>query len=665
MTPTGPADSFAGLRPDAHGVLRREAVQDDFSYADGAEVHLLDLLRQTQDRSPWSAELPAQAHDWPTQYHLSPQRWALLDALDLPRGRVLELGAGCGALTSWLAEHHDAVDALEGSPLRAAVTRERCVGQEHVRVVVGDILGFEPVPVYDVVTLVGVLEYARCFGRTKGLPPREASRAMLDHVRGWLAPGGVLLVAIENQFGLKYLAGHVEDHTGGAYDGIEGYGQDWSAVTFTRTQLVEDLAASGLAVDDLVLPFPDYKLPETLINASRITPGVASWISTPWTERGGDRLPASFNEALAVAEAEAGGLLAELSNSFLVLARAQADARGPQLDWNLRHYTLARQPALRKRKTLAEGPDGALRVTVESLARDAAPSAGFARLGVEQVLEDEPFRPGHLLAAPLLTVPPAQAHDAIADLLAVHARWLVATYGTDGAPAAGDRLDPATRLRAVAYDAHLLNVVVGPDGAWSPIDLEWRPTEPVTLGAVTWRAARILLARWKHYLLPDDDRELGELAAGIAATALGTEPDALGWHARERGELLFQDAVRGGELSGPALARRLAARNQELLGELVTQARERDEAALLAAGQRHELAAAQARLQEAQADAEEQVARLQADLEQARQGHTRDTDALRQELRAVGDDLAAERRALAHLRARRAIRLADRLRGRR
>lgn len=556
------SDPFAALSANAHGVLCREVAADAFGYADGSEAHLLDLMQAVGDRSSASAELPALATDWATTYHLSPSRWTLVDTLDLEPGRVLELGAGCGAVTTRLAEHHHAVDAVEGSPARAAIVRARCRDHENVRVVAGDLSAFAPAPRYDVVTLIGVLEYARCFGETEGLPPREATRRVLDTARRWLAPGGVLIVAIENQFGLKYLAGHVEDHTGRPFDGLHGYRAPGTAVTFTRAQLEADMAAVGLSVDELLLPFPDYKLPETFINARRPHPGAASWISTPWVERGTDRIPATFNEALAVSQAESGGLLTELSNSFLLMARATADARGPQLPWHVRHYTVGRQPAFRKRKTLVER-DGQPVVLVESLAGAARPSAAFDAIGYQQHLEDEPHVAGTLLAERLLGGDPATAPERIADLLRVHAGWLVERFAFPAA-AQGTALDPGLTLAATAFDAHPLNVIVDEHGTWTPIDLEWRPTRPLTLGEATWRAAHVLLVRWRAYLLPDEPRAPAEMAALLAAQALGVEPHELPWRSASTREELFQDAVRGAERAGKGLAGRLAGRQQDL-----------------------------------------------------------------------------------------------------
>jgi hypothetical protein len=70
-------------------------------YLDGAERHLFEALPGVVDGRTGSEELQALIHDWPSLYHLTPYRATIFDCLGFARasdGRVLELGAGCGAV---------------------------------------------------------------------------------------------------------------------------------------------------------------------------------------------------------------------------------------------------------------------------------------------------------------------------------------------------------------------------------------------------------------------------------------------------------------------------------------------------------------------------------------------------------------------------------------
>ena len=46
---------------------------------------------------------------------------------------------------------------------------------------------------------------------------------MLRRIAGHLAPGGKLVIAIENRLGLKYWAGCTEDHVGKYFESLENY----------------------------------------------------------------------------------------------------------------------------------------------------------------------------------------------------------------------------------------------------------------------------------------------------------------------------------------------------------------------------------------------------------------------------------------------------------
>jgi len=89
-------------------------------YRDGSEERILEVLTAASDRSSDSDELAAAITDWPSRYHLSRQRASLLRPLRLGPGlRILEIGAGTGVLSRYLAETGAQVVALEGSVERA------------------------------------------------------------------------------------------------------------------------------------------------------------------------------------------------------------------------------------------------------------------------------------------------------------------------------------------------------------------------------------------------------------------------------------------------------------------------------------------------------------------------------------------------------------------
>jgi len=88
---------------------------------------------------------------------------------------------------------------------------------------------------------------------------------MLVQIRSLLKPNGQLMIAIENQLGLKYFAGAPEDHLGQPMYGIEGRYQDDQPQTFGRKFLSAMIKQAGFTQSEFLSPFPDYKLPVCII----------------------------------------------------------------------------------------------------------------------------------------------------------------------------------------------------------------------------------------------------------------------------------------------------------------------------------------------------------------------------------------------------------------
>jgi 2-polyprenyl-3-methyl-5-hydroxy-6-metoxy-1,4-benzoquinol methylase len=188
------------------------------AYSDGDEVEqrISSIISHASDLTIFSAELRQHCTDWASLYHLSGMRANILRPLKhILSGDVLEVGAGCGAITRYLGECAANVLALEGSPRRAVVARSRTRDLENVTVLAEKFEQFEAKKKFDVITLIGVLEYANLF--TTGEDP---ALSMLERVRSLLKPKGKLIIAIENQLGLKYFAGAPEDHLGQPMYGI-------------------------------------------------------------------------------------------------------------------------------------------------------------------------------------------------------------------------------------------------------------------------------------------------------------------------------------------------------------------------------------------------------------------------------------------------------------
>ncbi len=338
---------------------------DDIDYSDGAasEEYLARVLSKVKNPASTSLEFLPFIVDWPSEYHLSPLRANLLRVLPLPReGRALELGSGLGALTRYLGETMASVVAVEGSVRRAALTRQRCRDLPQVEVVAANFFHVRFPRPFDLITLIGVLEYAALYGKGDGDP----FHSLLRHAYEALAEHGVLLLAIENRLGLKYLAGAPEDHLGRPYAGVDGYPEEATPRTFGRLELLRLLEESGFVDFQVLLPFPDYKLPTVVVNARFATAreamayNLADWCQHAIGSRFQDQRRA-FAEPLALAGMAANGLLADHANSFLILAYKRPLDHGaliPSIPWICQKMNILRQPQFCSRTTLLRDSQG-------------------------------------------------------------------------------------------------------------------------------------------------------------------------------------------------------------------------------------------------------------------------------------------------------------------
>jgi SAM-dependent methyltransferase len=290
-----------------------------FRYTDGAasERYIGKALSQTRDLSSTSIELERWIKDWPSQYHLSRLRSRLFSGFSFDKSSaVLEVGSGCGAITRYLGETFREVIAVEGSFARAKLARARCCDQANVQVLCAPLQEVKYRQTFDLIFCIGVLEYAGAY-----VDSRDPYGDTLDYLRGLLAPEGVLVLAIENQFGLKYFSSAAEDHTSVMFDGIEGYPRfRRGARTFGHTELKERLQRHFASVA-FHYPYPDYKLPRCILSEEIFH--VADVGELIGNMSGSDIKSCKsplFDERLALLELERNNQLPFFANSFLVLA---------------------------------------------------------------------------------------------------------------------------------------------------------------------------------------------------------------------------------------------------------------------------------------------------------------------------------------------------------
>lgn len=427
---------------------------------DAAEDGLLRLLRGANDLSIASEELARSIRDDYTKHHLSAARADLLRpfAHVLANGRVLEIGAGCGALTRFLGETSVYTTAVESDPARAAMAAERCRDLRNVRVVCerwGD-CGF-PTQSFDVIVCV-LDTQTTLFPVGKYHHDRaELMAALLQRCRKWLHPDGVLIVAGYNRLGMMGEAG-------------VAINDDNKEAAFTKNEWRTILAAGGFAQPEWLFPFPDHLFPLSILREKAFTtPGFNA----------ADLVDHNLADLLIENK-----LITELANSFLVVA-------GKALDDNILAYTYgaSRRPSYRKSNVFRQVKEG-ITVCKEALFPDLTRDHCIG-----QTLSDEIYSNGNLYSnelARLMTAPGWTIEDVFAWAHPWYCFLNEHAYATDE----GKLLD------GMWLDAAPFNLVKDPDGRLTVIDLEWIADTPLPLHYVFFRGLYHCLLRIGSFNIP-------------------------------------------------------------------------------------------------------------------------------------------------------------------
>ena len=495
-------------------------------YEDGAESEVLGVLQRAVDRSAGSDELALAIHDWPTRYHFAPERSGILAPIRLGGDdRVLDLGAGGGALSRTIAETGAQVIALEGSLERAQAVATRCSGLTNVSVVAGSLNEFRDPEGFDVVVAVGVLEYASSQAGGAAGPQK-----LLERVDSLLRDEGVLLLAIENQLGLRYLLGAPEDHLGQPYVGVEGYPDSNGPRTYSRRELHRMLAEAGFPHQWWAAPFPDYKLPSAILAEAayslpdssvlvdQFVPQIVSKDPFPLCSPAApDAVHRTFLRA---------GLALDVANSFLVIAAKDGGALA-RVDDSALAWRFDSGRRQRWCRTTSVHETSAGRRIKRRHSFNGEPAAD--RWLTQRCPPEEPFHAGRSLEEIVLEACRSGDLGAVDECLN-HWRGFLWQHTT--ARTGGQALSPfAPSANEAALPGRFLDVSLGnfvdADGGLVYVDDEWQAAgqtsfDLVVLRALWYLARRIISSCATH---PWSPRESIASLTGVLAAKCGVPGD--------------------------------------------------------------------------------------------------------------------------------------------
>jgi SAM-dependent methyltransferase len=507
-----------------------------FSYSDGeeSENYLLSVLKNAKDLSTSSPELVSAIRDWPSEYHFSMVRHNLLRPFIIKKtDRILELGCGCGAMSRYFGETGASVIAVEGSSRRAQIAAERCRDLPNVKVVCDNIIDYISDEKFDYVTLIGVLEYAPVF-----IQSEDPVKTCLERARFFLKDDGCLILAIENQLGLKYFNGCAEDHTSIPYFGINDRYGKFSPVTFARGDLTRKLSDSGYQCYQFYFPFPDYKLPRMIFSSEAFEHSFLNIEDTLCMIKSRDysnNRYSAFHENLAWPLIARNGLVQDMANSFLVLASKQKNPQKyvKKSNWLVAFYSTERHPAYAIETHIVKRSDNLLEVTKEVLFPEVRVPKNKGPRFFHRPMERTAYCRGKLLLAEF-----QHQMATHGDALMVIKPWIQLLQQQTL-----DAHHPMAEIPGYFLDCIPRNIILGAKGELLVIDSEWVSEFPIPL---TWVAIRGIVDCISSCMIRDswNGKSIRDFIVKIF-TDLDIDINGIDWTTIDQMETNFQNQIFG------------------------------------------------------------------------------------------------------------------------
>lgn len=435
-------------------------MKTEIVYSDGdIESEILTTLKEATDLSSTAKiAFEKQKTNWAFEYHLSPTRANIVRHFDFRGKKVLEVGAGMGAVSRFVSEKCDFLQIVEGTSRRLNCLKERLRDRKNFDVFCGNFKDFTISMKFDFVLIIGVLEYSELYFACE--PSEDPFVEFLSKAKSFLAPGGKVVVAIENRLGLKYWAGASEDHTGNFFDGIIGYSQKKSVRTFSKKELNDLFDKAGLNKTEMYFPFPDYKMPKVILSEKMesLNPELFSELAGQNMARDYSRNRIFlFPDSLAFRSLAKTGLVSEFANSFLMIGSLEPTSEKKlsgtigfvytqDRKYNCITEFIADNSEIRVRKSLLNS----------TLCNYQLPEIEWS------AGKDEAIASGEILQSKIIRLITFREWETLDTLWTYFGQWIKSEYG------AGEGL-----LQGRAWDFIPQNIVVSKNNCFIPIDKEW------------------------------------------------------------------------------------------------------------------------------------------------------------------------------------------------
>jgi len=478
-----------------------DGADPDAMAADEDDRQLWEIVRSCEERA-YHSQITARKN-WTVMYQLAESRANAVEWVQLPgQAKVLELGAGCGTITSALLKKGASVTCQEEklSYCRINAMRHRQAKEHSLTVYAVPFDRCEPQldNDYDAVVAVDV--------------PMVEGKAgqLLRQLRRHLKPDGLLVLAAKNKFGMKYWAGNKEMYTHRYFAGLENDG----VRLYSGNGLKQLLKEAGFGWQEFYYPYPDERFALD-IYSDRYLPkkGDLNYNIVNYED---DRL-LLFDEQKVFDSVIEEGQFPFFANAYLCLAGAEGQVHGNQeavytryaSDRSREHAvcTQITDREVRKRAMYAEGAAHVEHIVQAygQLSRQYADTElEFNRCVPGRDPQGNVYARFELLRAQALReqVEQAVAAGEFGKVFGI-LRKLMQMIRNDsrkipfemtdafrevfGDPAKGAALRRTVCSSVSDIDLILPNILVGEDGTWHVIDYEWTFFFPVPQNFIIYR----------------------------------------------------------------------------------------------------------------------------------------------------------------------------------
>ncbi len=290
---------------------------------------LLALFNKHMDDESYSGWMEREIEErksWDVLFSLSYVRQNIIEWLPIRQGtNVLEIGSDTGAITELLAKRGCHITCVEPSKKRSLINAARNSRQENISIMVGDFktVCHKLTDKYDFVLLIGALDNALITGYSF-----DEHDVLMNLLVNYMKQDAALVIAADNKYGLKYLAGCREYYTGRYYEGIEGFNNSKHIRTYTRKGLENRLHACGFLSTTFYYPYPDFRIPLDIFSTAYM-PAKGSLDKNGFFFDG-DRIK-TFNESKVYDSLIEDEMYADMANSFLAVAWREPEQCLPAL----------------------------------------------------------------------------------------------------------------------------------------------------------------------------------------------------------------------------------------------------------------------------------------------------------------------------------------------